>query len=110
MTDTDEQRSKRLDLVEKTIAAGSQDPFHFYARAMELRSLGRREDALLAFAELRDRFGAYVPTYLMAAQLAHELGRTDDARAWADLGIERAQAANDAHTLSELGTFKATLG
>lgn len=102
--------SKRLELIEKTIAAGSKDPFHYYARAMELRSLGRKDDALAAYAVLRDRFAAYVPTYLMAAQLAHELGGAADARAWAEAGIVAAKAAHDDHALSELGTFLSSLG
>ena len=102
--------SKRLELIDKTIAAGSKDPFHFYARAMELRSLGRKTDALAAYGELRDRFGAYVPTYLMAAQLAHELGGADEAKRWAEAGIVAAKAAHDDHALSELGTFLASLG
>ena len=102
--------SKRLELIDKTIAAGSKDPFPLYARAMELRSLGRKDDAMAAYGEIRDRFGAYVPTYLMAAQLAQELGKTDEARRWAETGAERARAAHDDHALSELGTFLSSLG
>ena len=102
--------SKRLELIDKTIAAGSKDPFHFYARAMELRSLTRQGDAMAAFADLRDRFQSYVPTYLMAAQLAQELGKTDEARRWAESGAERARAAHDDHALSELRTFLTSLG
>lgn len=101
--------SKRLEIIEKTIAAGSKDPFHFYARAMELRSLGRKDDALTAFGELRDRTAAYVPTYLMAAQVAHELGKSDEARTWAQAGVEAAKKAGDDHALSELGTFLGSL-
>ena len=110
MSETSAPSSKRLELVEKTIAAGSKDPFHFYARAMELRSLGRKDAAMGAFTELREKFGAYVPTYLMAAQLSQELGRTDDARTWAEAGSVAARAARDDHALSELGTFLTSLG
>ena len=65
--------SKRLETIEKVIAAGSKDPFHHYARAMELRSLERVTDALAAFDQVSSDFPAYVPTYLMAAQIALEL-------------------------------------
>jgi tetratricopeptide (TPR) repeat protein len=93
----------RLALIESMLAKGSTDPFHWYARAMELRSLERLEDALLAFGDVRDRSPDYVPTYLMAAQVAQELERTDEARAWCERGLERARAKGDAHAARELG-------
>jgi hypothetical protein len=89
-------------MIEAMIEKGSADPFHHYARAMELRSLGRLEDALTAFGEVRDRFTGYVPTYLMAAQVAQELDRTEDARAWCEQGLEQARASGDAHATREL--------
>jgi len=101
--------SKRLQVIEAIIAKGSRDPFHFYARAMEMRSGGQREEALAALEKVTVDFPAYVPTYLMGAQLAQELGRTDDARRFADTGIERARKAGDDHALSELTTLRGTL-
>jgi len=101
--------SKRLEMLEQVIAKGSSDPFVFYARAMELRGAGRGEDALAAFGEVRERFPAYVPTYLMAGQLAAELGHTGDARGWLEQGIERAQAAGDAHAAGELSAALGSL-
>jgi hypothetical protein len=101
--------SKRLDAIEKMLAAGSTEPFHHYARAMELRSLGRKDEALAAFAGVAERFAGYVPTYLMAAQLAAELGRKEESAGFADRGIAAAQRAGDDHALSELTTFRSTL-
>lgn len=101
--------SKRLDMIEQMIAKGSDDPFHFYARAMELRSLDRLEDALAAYGEVRARFPDYVATYLMAAQVAQELERDDDARAWAEAGVDKAQAAGDGKAVSELQQLLAVL-
>lgn len=92
----------RLAMIERLIAKGSADPFHWYARAMELRSLERLEDALAAFADVRDRFADYVPTYLMAAQVAQELDREGEARAWCEQGLEQARAKGDAHAAREL--------
>ncbi|MDB4988209.1 MAG: hypothetical protein JWN04_3387 [Myxococcaceae bacterium] len=94
--------SKRLELFDKLIAGGSQDPFHHYARAMELRSIGRASDAFASFAEVCARFPDYVPTYLMAAQLAQELGANAEARAHATAGVEAAKRAGNEHALSEL--------
>lgn len=94
--------SKRLALFDKLIAGGSNDPFHFYARAMELRSLGRTRDALGSFAEVCARFPDYVPSYLMAAQLAQELGELTQARVHATEGVEAAKRAGNDHALGEL--------
>ena len=94
--------SKRLEMLERMIEKGSVDPFVRYARAMELRSLGEKERALTAFGELRDRFADYVPTYLMAAQLAIEIERRDEARDWLVRGVEAATRAGDEHAVSEL--------
>lgn len=102
--------SKRLLMLEQMIEKGSTDPFHHYAHAMELRSLGRGQDALVAFARVRDRFTDYVPTYLMAGQLAIELGDEAGARMWLSTGIQKAQATGNDHALSELQSALKTLG
>jgi predicted Zn-dependent protease len=101
--------SKRLAVIEAILAKGSKDPFHHYARAMELRSIGRKDEALDALGALTKQHPAYVPTYLMAAQLAQELGRSEEARGFADRGIEKARAGGDDHALSELTTLRSTL-
>jgi len=93
---------KRLALLDKLVAEGSTDPFHHYARAMELRSLGRLDDAMVAYEQVTERFPDYVATYLMAGQVAQELGQTERARGFLEAGIDRATAAGDAHAVSEL--------
>jgi hypothetical protein len=100
--------SKRLELFDKLIAGGSSDPFHHYARAMELRSLARREEALAAFADVTVRFPDYVASYLMAAQLAQELDDKERARELASAGVQAARRAGDEHALSELTALLAT--
>jgi hypothetical protein len=97
--------SKRLELFDKLIQSGSSDPFHHYARAMELRSLGRGAEALDGFAGITARFPDYVPSYLMAAQLAQEAGDLARARDLASAGTEAARRAGDEHALSELTSF-----
>lgn len=94
--------SKRLALFDKLIAGGSSDPFHYYARAMELRSLERAPEAAQAFADLCARFANYVPSYLMAAQLYRELGDLAAARQHAEAGVAAARREGNEHALSEL--------
>lgn len=100
---------KRLAMLEQVIAKGSTDPFHHYARAMELRSLGRLEDALAAFGDVRARFSTYVPTYLMGAQVAIELDQVETAREWLEQGLLVAHAAGESKAEGELRELLATL-
>ena len=94
--------SKRLEMLETMIAKGSTDPFVHYARALELRSVGRRDEALEALEAVAASFPSYVPTYLIAGQLATELGRREVARGLLTRGIEQAKAAGDAKARGEL--------
>jgi hypothetical protein len=101
--------SQRLAMFDKLIEKGSTDPFVYYARAMELRGLARGVEALEAFGALRERFGDYVPTYLMAGQLAIELGEHGRAREFLEQGQLRARATGDDHALAELTSALASL-
>ena len=94
--------NKRLERLERMIAQGTQDPFVRYARALELRGQGELEAALAALAEVRTLHPDYVPTFLMAGQIATELDRVADARAWLEQGLVAAKAARDEHARSEL--------
>jgi predicted Zn-dependent protease len=101
--------SKRLETFAAMLKVRPGDPFVHYAHAMELRSLGRKDEALAALVEVTRTFAAYVPSYLMAAQLAAELGDVARARTLAKAGIDAAQSAGDGHATSELMSFAATL-
>jgi predicted Zn-dependent protease len=94
--------NKRLQMFDKLIAQGSRDPFVRYARALELRGLGETEQALQALDEVRALHPEYVPTFLMAGQIASGLERIEDARAWLTQGVAVAKAARDEHARSEL--------
>jgi predicted ATPase len=96
-------------MLEQMIARGSSDPFVHYARAMELRTLGRSADAVSAFDDVCGRFPTYVPSYLMAGQLAIELAAYDRARDFLTRGLAAAQAAGDDHAASELSAALTTL-
>jgi hypothetical protein len=101
--------SKRLEFLLRLTGSGTADSFAWYGLAMEYRSLGRAEEALATFERLRGADPAYVPMYLMCAQMLQGMGRSPDARAWASSGIEAARAKGDAHALSELEGVLATL-
>lgn len=94
--------NKRLAMLESMIAKGTTDPFVRYARALELRSEGRLDDALAALDEVRSLHPQYVPTFLMAGQIAVTLEQPELARSWLAQGIDVAKAARDEHARSEL--------
>ena len=94
--------SERLEELQNLVELFPQDPFPRYGLAMELRSLGRADDAKRAFDELHSRFPDYVPQYLMYGQLLIELSEQTAAKQVLKAGIEKAQLARNTHALGEL--------
>lgn len=101
--------TKRLAFLEQLVASGTQDPMPHYGLAQEYRSLGRIDDAEQAFSKLRALHPSYVPQYLMAGQMFETAGRTADAQAWYESGIEEATRARNSHALGELQSALASL-
>lgn len=101
--------SKRLKMLEDMIAKGSDDPFVWYARAMEFRT-NEKEKALALFEEVAERFPDYVPTYLIAGQVADELGNTPTATKLLEAGIQKADEQGNDHAKSELSAALADVG
>lgn len=106
----DDPAARRLAMLQALVAKGADDPFVWYARAMELRTMGRLDEALAAFGEVEQHFPAYVPTYLMAGQVAEALGRLEEASGWLARGMSKAEAAGDGHARSELEQALSALG
>ena len=99
---SEELTRKRLAMLEQRIAAGSDDPFVHYARALELRSLGELERALAALSDVEARFPEYVPTFLMGGQVASQLDRVEEARGFLERGVALATRVRDEHARTEL--------
>ncbi|MFO7180937.1 MAG: tetratricopeptide repeat protein [Pseudomonadota bacterium] len=94
--------NKRLATLIQMTSAGTQDPFVWYALALEYRKEGRVEEALATFTTLRERNPDYLPMYLMAGQMLLENDRREAAREWLGAGIALARRKGDGKTLSEL--------
>ena len=101
--------SKRLMFLEKVTRDGSKDPLAWYGLALEYKNLERPEDALKTFEQLREINGEYVPTYLMCGQMLAALGRKDEARAWLESGIAKAEATGNSHAAGEMESALAGL-
>ena len=93
--------SKRLAFLEKLVADGKADSFGHYAYALELKSLGRVDDAVGAFEALRAKEPGYVRMYLMCGTMLLDAGRSDQARDWLVQGAPKASAAGDVKALGQ---------
>lgn len=99
----------RLAMLRQMAERAAGDPFPQYGLAMELRKRGDHEGAAAAFAVLAERHPGYVAAYLMYGNLLRELGRTDDAVAIYDRGMDVAAKAGDQHAAGELQSARAEL-
>lgn len=101
--------SKRLAFLEKLVADGKADSFGRYGLALEYRSLGRLDEAIAAFRELRAHDADYVALYLMAGQIFVERGEKEEAAAWLDAGLAVAEKKRDSHAAGELASLRDSL-
>jgi len=93
---------ERLAAFQKFVAAKPDDPFTRYALAMQLRSMGRDEDAVSEFRELGRRAPEYVPTWLMLGQSLEAVGRDGEAAQAYQDGIAAATRQSNQHARGEL--------
>src|SRR5689334_22220995 len=94
--------SKRLDFLLKMTGSDKADSFTWYALALEYKGLGRVDDALTTFQQLRHRDAEYVPMYLMCGTMLIEAGRRGDAKEWLTAGLATARKKGDAHAAGEI--------
>lgn len=92
----------RIIQLKKAAELSDDQPFPFYALAIEYKLLGDLENSQKFFEETVRRFPNYVPTFFHYGQLLETLGEPDEARAMYQRGIEVATAAGDAHARAEL--------
>jgi len=101
---------KRLEVLLKMTSHEGADSFAWYALALEYKSSGRVEDALLTFEKLREKDGGYVPMYLMCGTMLVEANRRDEAKEWLTAGLAAAGKKGDTHAAGEIESALATLG
>jgi len=99
----------RIETFKTFIARTPADPFPRYGLAMEYKGAQRLADAWVEFQELLTKFPDYVPTYLMAGGTLIALGRTDEAAAVFQTGIEVSGRRGDTHARKELETALAEI-
>jgi thioredoxin-like negative regulator of GroEL len=99
----------RREQLEEFVAKKPDDAFLRYALALEYRSAGQNDQALVQFKTLIEKNESYVPAYLMWGQLLNQLTRIDEARAVLEKGMAVAQRVGNAHALSEMQELHASL-
>ncbi len=91
------------------IAARSKKPLPWYGLAMEHRSAGDVDNALITFQKVHEIDARYVPAYFMCAQLLAELGRSAEARTEVQRGMQVAREVGDGHALGEMASLLESL-
>jgi tetratricopeptide (TPR) repeat protein len=100
----------RLTKLRALVEMDPSDAFSRYALAMELRGLGRADEARAELAGLIASDPDYVASYYHYARLLDDDGDGDQALDVIRQGIEAATRAGDDHARSELNDLLEELG
>lgn len=91
----------RIELLNKFIEDDPNDPFNYYALALEFQN-SDIEKANGLFQKLLEEFPNYLPTYYTAGNFYADHGRDQDALLTFEKGIELAKSYSDSKALKEL--------
>ena len=93
--------SVRIKMLEQFIADDPNDPFNYYALALELMKSDKPE-AKKIFDQLINSYPEYVPSYYQAALLYLELSLNEEVIKIIESGIAEAKKQNNVKAASEL--------
>ena len=97
-----ESSKDRLTMLREFLEQNPGDAFARYGLAMEYSRLGQNRTALEQFSKLLELHPDYTNGYFMAAQTLERAGKTEEARAMLERGIEAARRTGNKHALSEM--------
>lgn len=92
----------RLEMLSQFLEQNPGDAFARYGLAMEYSKAGEIEQALAQFNKLLELHPDYTNGYFMAAQTLERAGRSPEAKALLEKGIEAAKRTGNRHALSEM--------
>lgn len=92
----------RLQMLTQFLELNPGDAFARYGLAMEYSKTGQTEEALSQFSRLLELHPDYTNGYFMAAQTLERAGRTAEAKAMLEKGIDAAKRSGNKHALSEM--------
>ncbi len=93
---------ERINLLKQFLEKNPGDSFLQHALGLELKKMGNKEQALKVWIDLLSKDPSYVGTYYQVTQLLNETGRTEEAVAYCEKGMQVAKQAGDQHTYNEL--------
>lgn len=102
--------NKRLEKLRQFLKANPNDCFVRYGLAQEYVKTGELDKAIGEYNRIFAINPDYQAAYYHAGQTYQKLGRTDDARATYERGIETSLRTGDLHARSELEAALADLG
>jgi tetratricopeptide (TPR) repeat protein len=94
--------TNRLEMLKQMLEQNPQNSFAHYGLAMEYANTGQLDEAVGAFRSLIETDQSYVAAYYHGGQALEKLGRTQEARAMYEQGIEASTRKGDLHTRSEI--------
>jgi tetratricopeptide (TPR) repeat protein len=100
----------RLQALKSILEQNPEDGFARYGLAQAYASQGDHETAVSEYRRLIENNPNYAAAYFHAGQSLEQLGRTEDARAMYQRGIEVTTRIGDTHTRSELQAVLDLLG
>lgn len=89
-------------MLSQFLEQNPNDAFARYGLAMEYAKAGQTEQALAEFTKLLELHPDYTNGYFMAAQTLERAGRTPEAKAMLEKGIEAAKRTGNKHALAEM--------
>jgi predicted Zn-dependent protease len=95
------------DQIEKLLALEPDDAFLLYAMGQDLANNDEHEEALVYFDRTLASDPGYCYAYYFKARSLVALGRTDEATAVLEEGLETAKRVGDAKAASELTQLRA---
>ena len=95
----------RLQMLAQFLEQNPGDAFARYGLAMEYSKAGQTEQALAEFNKLLELHPDYTNGYFMAAQTLERNGRTAEAKAMLERGVEAAKRTGNKHALSEMAAM-----
>lgn len=93
--------NKRLANLEEFLKSEPEDPFNWYAVAMEYKSIDSNK-FIEHIKHLLTHFPDYLATYYQSAEYLIEHSRNNEAEKVLEKGIELAKNKKDSNTLHEL--------
>lgn len=99
----------RIEKMKHLLSETPEDVFLNYAYGMELFKESQIEEAIAAFAKVRQLDSNYVPAYFQQGQMLAQDGRIEEAQAILEEGIQIARKTGDDHALGEMTEYLETL-